>query len=131
MKKINVIQNALWAIFLLYYCGEKFFAGYQGYSHLYLLQVGIIVLLTAVIPFYGTKVAMRYEPARFIVAVFLPSLLAMSGYGAFYITFIAPNFPDVPATAVIVRGIVPGVVISMILCLPAIINRWQKRAVVA
>jgi len=127
MKNMKLVQAVLWGLFLIYYCGSKYFAGYQGYSHAYLFQVGLIVMLTAILPYYMTRLLMTVERLRVAGILLAPSLLSMAGYGAFFIAFIAPNFPDVPAAAVILRGLVPGIVITLILSLPMLASRWQKR----
>ncbi len=131
MNKMPMIQTGLWAIFLLYYCASKFLAGYQGYSHAYLIQVVIIVAATAVIPYYLTRWAMKLEKLELAVAIFAPSLLAMAGYGGFFYVFIAPNFPDMAASQVIVRGLIPGMVISMILVLPRAMAMFNQRTTTA
>ena len=120
MKKINLIQTGLWLSFLVYYCASKFLAGYESYSHDYLIQVVIIVLLTALLPYYLSKGLLKLERAKAVITVLAPSLLAMTGYAGFFFVFIKPNFPSMAAEQVIVRGLLPGVVISLILALPLI-----------
>jgi len=130
MNKINLIQGSLWAAFLIYYCASKFLAGYSGYSHAYAIQVGIIVLSTALAPYYLTQFCMRFlAKVRLFLAAVMPTLLAMAGYATFFYLFIAPNFPDIAAQQVIIRGLLPGLVISGILLLPniiAAIQAWQS-----
>ena len=128
MKKINLIQTGLWLSFLVYYCASKFFAGYQGYSHAYLIQVVIIVLLTALLPYYLSKGLLKLERAKAAIIALAPSLLAMAGYAGFFFVFIKPNYPSMAAEQVIVRGLLPGVVISLILALPLIYALWIHRA---
>lgn len=128
MKNITLIQASLWGIFLVYYCLSKFFAGYQGYSHAYLIQVALIVAVTAVLPYYLSRwLGGKLESAKVWLYLVAPSVLAMSGYGAFYVLFIAPNFPDVAAFQVVIRGLLPGAVISAILMLPMVVGRFQAR----
>lgn len=124
MKDVRNIQMLTWILFMVYYCLSKFFAGYQGYSHAYLLQVVLIVSLTAVVPFYLSRWLMQFNTIRLPAVFVLPSVLAMSGYAGFFAVFIAPNFPDVPAFAVIVRGLLPGIAISLILGLPGMLARF-------
>lgn len=124
MKSMKLIQGVLWGAFLLYYCASKFLAGYQGYSHAYAIQVSIIVLATAILPYYATLWMQRVARRGWLpVTLFLPSLLAMSGYAAFFYIFIAPNYPDITASAVIPRGLMPGLAISAIMVLPVLIRR--------
>lgn len=124
MQHIKVIQQCLWLTFLVIYIGHKFLAGGGGISTNYAIQVAIIVVLTALIPFYVTS-RLGHLLVRIRVAIFavLPVGLAMAGYATFYFVFIAPNFPEVAAADVIVRGITPGIVISAILLVPVITSR--------
>lgn len=133
MKPISVIQQGLWFGFLSYYTITKFLAGGGEYSHAYALQVGIIVMLTAIVPFYATsrlaasRMAAARPRLRLPMLLTAPTLLSMTGYAAFFVLFIAPNFPDVTAGQVIGRGLLPGVVISALLALPLAFDRLAQR----
>ena len=132
MMNTRNIQNALWAAFLLYYSYTKFFAAYQGYSHAYAIQVALIVIATAILPFYLTRWLARAIPgARLPIMIVVPSLIALTGYAAFFFVFISPNFPQISAAQVIPRGFVPGVVISLILLLPVIVGAIRGKGMPA
>ncbi len=121
---ITKVQTALWVAFLSYYVLSKFLAGFNGYSHAYAIQVGIIVLLTAILPYYLTRfsVTRRQSFAPLVVTV-LPTVLAMTGYALFFFVFIAPYNGEVPVTAVVIRGLLPGVAVTVILSLPYLADR--------
>lgn len=128
MKHINIIQQCLWFAFLLVYIAMKFLAGGGAYSHDYALQVGIIVGLTAVIPFYAlTWLTAVLPKLRLSLLLLAPTLLAMTGYAVFFGVFIAPNYPDIAAAQVIVRGVMPGLVISAVLVLPIVVSWLSQR----
>lgn len=129
MKKEIVIQQGLWWVFVLYYAGTKYLAGYQGWNLGYAIQVGLIVTLTSLIPYYLTATMVKvFNPSRRIVAlVLMPVMLALSGYAAFYLVFIQPNFPNVTMSQVVPRGIFPGVIISALLLLPDVVHWWRLR----
>ena len=114
--KPQTAQNLSWFIFLIGYTAYKYLAGLQSWNTGYAIQVAIIALLTAVIPYYATRfVVVRQSPGVATSSlIFMPTVLAVIGYGIFYVVFVRPNFPDVTAAQVMPRGVLPGVCISAI-----------------
>lgn len=128
MKPVSLVQNSLWFGLLSCYTAAKFMAGGAAYSHAYALQVGIIVVLTAIVPFYATsRLAAAVPRHRMPVLLAAPTLLSMAGYAAFFFVFIAPAFPDVAAGQVIGRGLLPGLMISALLALPLAFDRQPRQ----
>jgi hypothetical protein len=120
-------QNLSWFIFLIGYTAYKYLAGLQSWNTGYAIQVAIIALLTAVIPYYATRFAISRQ--SFAVAtsslIFMPTVLAVIGYGIFYVVFVRPNFPEVTAAQVMPRGLTPGVCVSVILAAAFFWSRSQ------
>ena len=112
----KLIQNIVWALFLVGYIAYKYLAGLHSWNTGYAIQVGIIALLTAVIPYYATSLAAaRLDTTRkMTVLLVLPTLLAATGYGIFFVVFVRPSFPDVTALQVMPRGLLPGLAITAI-----------------
>jgi hypothetical protein len=115
--KITTIQNLIWLLLLICYVAYKYLPGMQTWNTTYAIQVGIIAVLTAILPYYATRfMASRMTGAPAVTSILvLPSLLAIMGYGVFYFVFIRANFPDVTAMQVMPRGLLPGLTISALL----------------
>lgn len=127
MSNISKIQTGLWLAFLIYFTAAKYLAAFSGWNLAYAIQVGIIVVLTALIPFYATKWLANLTPIAKLFKIIMPSLLAVAGYTGFFFVFIQPNFPEATLAAVAVRGLFPGLVISFILLLPEITEAIRDR----
>lgn len=107
----------------------KYTAGQQPFSVPYALQVLIIVTLTALLPWVLTRLAERFLPGlRWPARLVLPTALACSGYAVFFVVFIAPVAPDVPAGAVVPRGVLPGLVMTILLALPDLVRTLRSGA---
>jgi hypothetical protein len=111
------VQNLIWFAMLICYAAYKYLPGMQTWNTTYAIQVAIITILTAVVPYYATSfLASRMERLNSMIAIaLLPTMLAITGYGLFYLVFIRANFPDVTAMQVLPRGILPGIAISALL----------------
>lgn len=117
---------------LLCWAVYKFIAGGQPASLAYLLQVAILVTLTAVLPYVFARLLARIAGgARTAVQLLAPSLFACLGYATFFVVFIAPYAPDVPALAVIPRGLLPGAIITALLLLQRAPAQDESRLVAA
>ena len=129
MKKEMVWQQCLWLAFIVYYTSIKYLAGSQEWNSAYALQVGLIVMISCLLPYYLTVLAMSVLPGvnRIAAKVLLPTSLALLGYFGFYIAFIQPNFPDITPWQVVPRGLFPGLVISALLLIPEIGSWWLRR----
>ncbi|TNE58242.1 MAG: hypothetical protein EP340_06110 [Alphaproteobacteria bacterium] len=114
------LQTGLWVLFLIGYTALKYFAGYNAWNTQYAIQVAILVLMTAVAPFYLSKaVSMRAEGAgRWVMTLVLPVLLCAIGYGLFWYFRVKPSFPDVTLLTVLPRSLLPGLSISVLLLIP-------------
>lgn len=129
MKHLNTIQQCLWFGFLLYYAAAKYLAGGVDYSHAYAFQVAIIVTLTAIIPFYlASRLGSVVPKGKIAILLIAPTMLSVGGYAAFFLVFIAPNFPDVPMAGVVSRGVIPGALMSALLVFPVVLERLNRDA---
>lgn len=119
------IQTGLWAVFLIYYTYLKYFAGYNEWNTEYALQVAILVVMTAIAPFYLMKfLSGRTEGStRWIATLILPIVLCGIGYGLFWYFRVRPNFPDVTLMTVLRRSLFPGISISALLLIPMVMKR--------
>ena len=109
------------------YAWMKYSAGGLSFSWAYLAQVTIIVTLTALVPYLFSRLLEQFAGSYTrLVRIVMPSLLACAGYGLFFTVFIAPYAPDASAWPVVARGLIPGIVISLLLFTPAIVG-WIQR----
>jgi hypothetical protein len=114
---------------LLVYTFLKYTAGQQPFSVAYALQVLILVALTAVLPWGLVRGAERLLPRlRWPLRCVLPAVLACAGYAVFFWVFIAPAAPDVPAAAVVPRGVLPGIVMTALLAVPDAVRAVPRRS---
>jgi hypothetical protein len=118
VKKIEITQITVWILFLIYDTASKYLAAFSGWNTGYAIQVAIIVVATAILPFYLTRFGARLWQNQFALLLLAPSCLAMLGYAGFFFVFIQPNFAEVTALQVIPRGLFPGLVITFILLMP-------------
>ena len=128
--KPEMIQSVLWWVFLIYYTAYKYLVALQVWNLEYAIQVGLLVIMTAIIPYYFTKFTLLRlsKPALFFAATLLPALLALIGYAVFYYTRVLPNFPDVTLNQVLPRSIFPGVCMALMFIIPIIVSRTQSPA---
>ena len=91
----------------------------------YILTTGLVILMTAVIPFFTTYflASQSKPPARYLLAAFMPLILSTLGLAIYFYLYIAPNAPGIPVTQVLPRAIIPGLVMSAILLLPMIAHK--------
>ena len=125
---ITKVQAGLWIVFLICYVLSRFLAGSNGYSHAYATQVAITIVLTAILPYYLTRqFATSFQSRALLLTAGLPSLIAMAGYAAFFVGFIAPYNSDITAAAVVIRGLLPGLAVTTILGLPYLVCSADQR----
>ena len=120
------ICTAAWLIFLVYYFAAKYFVGgFTGFSVNYLVSVIVLVLLTAVFPYYASRwLASKLSGAGNVAArLVLPLSLVAGGLSLFFVVFIAPNFPTIELAKILYRAIEPAVAISVLLFLPDLLAR--------
>jgi hypothetical protein len=108
-------------IFLIVYGYFKYTAVPQlmGQSQ-YILTTGIVIVLTAIVPFFLSYFIARKvsSNARYVVLGLLPLLLCALGLAFYFYIFIAPNAPGMSVMQVLPRTIVPGLVMGALLLLP-------------
>lgn len=124
MMEINAtrLRTAAALTLLAVYTWMKYSAGGVAFSWAYAQQVLVIVTLTALLPYALTRVAERFAGRlKWTVRIVLPSLLACAGYWTFFTIAIAPYAPDASAIPVVLRGLTPGIVITLLLSLPDIV----------
>ena len=120
----------LFGLFLIYYMYDKYMGQPPpSFNVKYGLVVGLIVVLTAIIPFLCTWVLVRRikGSAQFLSAVLLPTLVSAIGYALFFYVFIAPSAPGVTAMQVIPRSAVPGFAISAIFFISHFLTRTRSQ----
>jgi hypothetical protein len=113
----NRLLLGFWLIFLTYYTYLKYFSGFDTWNAEYALQVAILVVVTAIIPYYVARwiTLKQVEIKRLVIELMLPVILCAIGYTLFYYTRVKPNFPDVTLEQVMPRSLFPGISISLIL----------------
>jgi hypothetical protein len=107
----------LFGLFLVYYIYDKYMGQPPpSFNIEYGLTVALIVLLTAVIPFFNTWIFLRHTQGRlrFLLAAIVPILVSAIGYALFFYVFIAPSAPGVTVMQVVPRSAIPGFAISLI-----------------
>jgi hypothetical protein len=111
-------QNIIWIIFLVLYFAQKYVADIKEDFQLgYLLNVGILVILTAVIPYYLTRLGMYLVTGktRAVLALTLPITFSAMGLSVFFFVFIKPYVPDLPLLSILPRSLIPGIIMTIIL----------------
>ena len=108
-------------IFVIVYGYFKYTAVPQlmGQSQ-YILTTGIVVVLTAIVPFFLSYFIGRNvtSNARYLVLGLLPLILCAAGLATYFYLFIAPNAPGMSVLQVLPRAVVPGLVMGALLLLP-------------
>ena len=128
MQTAKKLQLTGWAIFLFYYFAAKYFVGgFTGFSITYLVSVIILVLLTAVVPFYISQWLTRSSKAnlKIIAALVAPIGLTMLGLSLYFVAFIAPNFPNITLPSILHRAIEPAIAISVLMVIPVLAEIFQ------
>ena len=118
MASSSIIANVMWWLFFIYYAAFKYLVALQSWDAGYAVQVAILVLITAFVPYYLTRlVAFRFEGALKIAAIIiLPLSLCAAGYAIFYYTRIQPFFEGVSLqNDVMPRSFFPGLMITGLL----------------
>lgn len=113
-------------LFLVFYSFQKYTAVPQtSFNPDYTINVAIIVAFTAVLPWFITRIKMRFTSGlmQMLAILLAPVAISAIGFAVYYYVFIAPNFPDVPITAVLPRSLFPGMTISAILLLSLVTGR--------
>jgi hypothetical protein len=83
----------------------------------YILTTCLVILMTAVIPFYlscflAKKVS---SPSCYLVASLMPLVLSGIGLAIYFYLFIAPSAPSVEIAQVLPRAFLPGIAMGAIL----------------
>ncbi|GAB4528419.1 MAG: hypothetical protein Tsb0010_10950 [Parvularculaceae bacterium] len=105
-------------IFFAVYAYLKYVRGFNGtFSILYTQTVIILLVLTAIIPYFfaywGAQLGKRIHPGLGVLAAFALALgLCVGGYATYYFAFIAPNNPQIALSTVAPRGVWPGLVMG-------------------
>lgn len=124
------IQLVGWIVFIFYYFSAKYFVGgFTGFSVGYLVSVAILVMLTAVIPFYTAKWLTQRTPGMtaFATALILPIALTAVGLSLYFVVFIAPNYPSITLPGIIHRALEPGIAISILLLIPLLARLMHSK----
>lgn len=111
-------QNLVWIVFLLLYFAQKYVADIKEDFQLgYLLNVGILVMLTTVLPYYLTRLGMYLVAGktRAVLALTLPITFSALGLSVFFFVFIKPYVPDLSLLTVLPRSLIPGIIMTVIL----------------
>ncbi|TNE36751.1 MAG: hypothetical protein EP347_10200 [Alphaproteobacteria bacterium] len=119
------LQTGLWVLFLIGYTALKYFAGYNAWNTEYAIQVAILVVMTAVAPFYLSKglVARMDGVGGWLVTLVTPVVLCAIGYALFWYFRVKPSFPDVTLMTVLPRSLLPGLSITVLVLLPKVLRR--------
>jgi len=116
----------LFGLFLIYYIYDKYMgAAPETFNLAYAQTIAIIVLLTAVIPFIISSFLVKIVKGAggYILALLLPTVCSALGYAAFFYKFIAPFSSEVELMQVVPRSLIPGLAISLILIVTALLKR--------
>jgi hypothetical protein len=111
-------QNLIWIAFLVIYFAQKYVADMKDDFQLgYLINVGILVMLTTVIPYYLTRLGMNIVSgnARAATALVLPITFSAIGLAVFFFIFIKPYVPGLSLMAILPRSLIPGIIMTVIL----------------
>ena len=114
------------ALFLLVYSYFKYTAvPSQMGDPMYIATTALVVILTAVIPFFMARYLANKAsaPKNYILAAVVPLALSALGLAIYFYVFIAPNAPGMAVTQVLPRAIVPGLVMSALLLMPMFMHR--------
>ena len=119
------VQCGLWVLFLVGYTALKYFAGYNAWNTQYAIQVAILVMMTAIVPFYLSKaiVGRSEGAAQWAAALLLPVVLCGLGYALFWYFRVKPSFPDVTLATVMPRSLMPGISIAVLILIPKVLRR--------
>lgn len=110
-------------VFFVVYAAQKYLAVPQdGFNLSYIISTGIVVLLTALVPFLvalfvstrGTK------PVNVVTGLAAPVLLSGVGFWAYWQFFILGFAPDVPLSQVLPRALMPGLIMGALLAFRAL-----------
>ncbi len=124
--------NLLWWGFFIYYSIYKYLASLQVWEPEFAVQVAILALMTAFVPYYLTRLAIYKASGtmRLIAILFLPLAFCAIGYVVFYYTRIVPFFDGVSLqNDVMLRSIFPGVMITGILLFEDFLIKRQTNQV--
>ena len=111
-------QNLIWIAFLVIYFAQKYVADMKEDFQLgYLINVGILVMLTTVIPYYLTRLGMRIFSGntRAASALILPVTFSAIGLAVFFFIFIKPYVPGLSLMAILPRSLIPGIIMTVML----------------
>ena len=117
MASSSKLANILWGSFFIYYTVYKYLASLQIWDSEFAVQVAILSLMTAFVPYYATRLALHCAPRSYQLAVTLifPLMFCAIGYIVFYYTRIVPFFDGVSLRIdVMPRSIFPAIVISLL-----------------
>lgn len=127
MKNVSLIG---FLVFLCIYSYFKYTAvpSLMG-TTLYMISTAILVILTAIVPYFLTRVLTTKvaQPRKKWVLSFSPLVLSALGLALYFYLFIAPNAPGMSVLQILPRSILPGVVISLLLLGPSLINKRTLR----
>lgn len=117
------LQLIGWIVFLFYYFSAKYFVGgFTGFSINYLVSVIILVLLTAVAPYYLSLWLINKSTAyvKIVVSLIAPLTLTSAGLSLYFVGFIAPNFENIALKSILHRAIEPGIAITVLMLIPVV-----------
>jgi hypothetical protein len=111
------LHHVGFAIFLIAYSYFKYAAvpSMMGQST-YILTTALVVLMTAIIPFYVTYFLAKAasSPSCYLIASLMPLVLSGIGLAIYFYIFIAPNAPGMGVAQVLPRALLPGLVMGAI-----------------
>jgi len=116
----------LFGLFLIYYIYDKYMASPPDtFNFTYAKIVAVIVLFTAIIPFIISYFSLKLLKGAwsYVFALILPVFCSALGYATFFYLFIAPNSSQVELMQVVPRSLIPGLAISLILIVTALLTR--------
>ncbi len=123
MVIVQRLQLIGWIVFLFYYFSAKYFVGgFTGFSINYLVSVIILVLLTAVAPYYLSFWLINKSKAyvKIIASLIAPLTLTSAGLSLYFVGFIAPNFENIALKNILHRAIEPGIAITVLMLVPIV-----------
>lgn len=101
-----------YAVFLIAFAAFKYWsAAPETFAAGYAISVGILVMLTGVIPFVlASQIGKRQGSTimRWVASLGVGVVTCCLGYAAYWALFIEPNGADVPVIAVALRGLIAG-----------------------
>lgn len=113
----SVLRHVCGLVLMASYAVYKYQLGMQSWNFGYAVQIVVIVMLAAIIPFYITTWCADPldRSRRIVIMVIFPTVLSIAGYGMFYLAYIRPVFTSISAVEVMQGGLQPGLAITVLL----------------